>query len=88
MSRNSTGSLSREWAPILHGLGKRWVPHSLALLVKVWRRETDTLFPCVRVEYPDLVANKWLEFAQKMARAARAGLAVERRRLLEIMAER
>ncbi len=29
-----------------------------------------------------------LEFAQKMAQAARAGLAVERKRLKEILAER
>jgi hypothetical protein len=29
-----------------------------------------------------------LEFAQKMARAARAGVAVERKRLKEILAER
>ena len=30
----------------------------------------------------------WLEFAQKMAQAARAGVAAERERLKEILAER
>jgi hypothetical protein len=34
------------------------------------------------------MAENLLEFAQKMARAARAGLAVERKRLKEILAER
>jgi hypothetical protein len=32
--------------------------------------------------------GKWLEIAQKMAQAARAGLAIERKRLKEILAER
>jgi hypothetical protein len=32
--------------------------------------------------------GKWLEIAQKMAQAARAGLAIERKRLNEILAER
>jgi hypothetical protein len=32
--------------------------------------------------------GKWLEIAQKMAKAARAGLAIERKRLNEILAER
>jgi hypothetical protein len=32
--------------------------------------------------------GKWLEIAQKMAKAARAGLAIERQRLNEILAER
>jgi len=31
--------------------------------------------------------GKWLEIAQKMAQAARAGLAIERKRLNEILAE-
>ena len=35
-----------------------------------------------------VMAENLLEFAQKMARAARAGLAVERKRLKEILAER
>lgn len=34
------------------------------------------------------MAGKWLELAQKMAKAARAGLAVEKKRLNEILAER
>jgi hypothetical protein len=34
------------------------------------------------------MAGKWLEIAQKMAEAARAGLAIERKRLNEILAER
>jgi hypothetical protein len=34
------------------------------------------------------MAGKWLEIAQKMAQAARAGLAIERKRLNEILAER
>jgi hypothetical protein len=34
------------------------------------------------------MAGKWLELAQKMAQAARAGLAIERKRLNEILAER
>jgi|CZKD01.1.fsa_nt_gi hypothetical protein len=32
--------------------------------------------------------GKWLEIAQKMAQAARAGLTIERKRLNEILAER
>lgn len=35
-----------------------------------------------------MMAENLLEFAQKMAQAARAGLAVERKRLKEILAER
>jgi hypothetical protein len=34
------------------------------------------------------MAENLLEFAQKMARAARAGVVVERKRLKEILAER
>ena len=34
------------------------------------------------------MAQNWLEFAQKMAQAARAGVAIERKRLQEILAER
>jgi hypothetical protein len=34
------------------------------------------------------MAGKWLELAQKMAQAARAGLAIERKRLNEILVER
>ena len=34
------------------------------------------------------MAENILEFAQKMAQAARAGLAIERKRLQEILAER
>jgi len=34
------------------------------------------------------MTGKWLEFAQKLAQAARAGLAIERKRLNEILAER
>jgi hypothetical protein len=34
------------------------------------------------------MAMNWLEFAQKMAKAARAGVAAERKRLREILAER
>jgi hypothetical protein len=34
------------------------------------------------------MAQNWLEFAQKMAQAARAGVAIERKRLREILAER
>jgi hypothetical protein len=33
------------------------------------------------------MAGKWLEFAQKLAQAARAGLAIERRRLNELLTE-
>jgi hypothetical protein len=34
------------------------------------------------------MAGKWPEIAQKMVQAARAGLAIERKRLNEILAER
>jgi hypothetical protein len=34
------------------------------------------------------MAVNWIELAQKMAQAARAGVAIERRRLQEIVAER
>jgi hypothetical protein len=34
------------------------------------------------------MAGKWPEIAQKMVQAARAGLAIERKRLSEILAER
>jgi hypothetical protein len=34
------------------------------------------------------MAVNWLEFAQKMAQAARAGVAIERKRLREILVER
>jgi len=34
------------------------------------------------------MAVNWLEFAQKMAQAARAGVVAERKRLKEILAER
>ena len=34
------------------------------------------------------MAVNWLELAQKMAQAARAGVAIERKRLQEILAER
>jgi len=34
------------------------------------------------------MAVNWLEFAQKMAEAARAGVAIERKRLQEILAQR
>ncbi len=34
------------------------------------------------------MAAKWVQIAQKMAEEARAGLAVERKRLKEILAER
>ena len=39
------------------------------------------------LEHPSTM-GKWLEIAQKMAQAARAGLAIERKRLNEILAER
>jgi len=35
-----------------------------------------------------MAAVNWLELAQKMAQAARAGAAIERKRLQEILAER
>jgi hypothetical protein len=34
------------------------------------------------------MAVNWIELAQKMAQAARAGVAIERKRLQEILAER
>jgi hypothetical protein len=34
------------------------------------------------------MAANWIELAQKMAQAARAGVAIERKRLQEILAER
>jgi len=40
------------------------------------------------MEYPFNMAGKWLEIAQKMAQDARAGLAIEKKRLNEILAER
>jgi hypothetical protein len=40
------------------------------------------------VEYPIAMAVNWIELAQKMAQAARAGVAIERKRLKEILAER
>jgi hypothetical protein len=35
-----------------------------------------------------IMAVNWIEVAQKMAQAARAGVAIERKRLQEILAER
>lgn len=45
---------------------------------------------CERVgsEYPQLMAVNWLEVAKKMAEDARAQLALNRKRLQEIRAER
>jgi hypothetical protein len=40
------------------------------------------------VGYPIAMAVNWLELAQKMAQAARAGVAIERKRLQKILAER
>jgi hypothetical protein len=40
------------------------------------------------MEYPCLVAVNWLEVAKKMAEDARAQLAINRKRLREIVAER
>jgi hypothetical protein len=40
------------------------------------------------VGYPVDMAVNWLELAQKMAQAARAGVAIGRKRLQEILAER
>ena len=40
------------------------------------------------LRYPILMSGKWLEYAQKMAQAARAGLAIERKRLDELLIER
>lgn len=40
------------------------------------------------VEYPISMAVNWLEIAQKMAEAARARVAADRKRLKEILAER
>jgi hypothetical protein len=40
------------------------------------------------LEYSSFMAGKWLEIAQKMAQSARAGLAIEKKRLAEILAER
>jgi hypothetical protein len=34
------------------------------------------------------MAGKWLEIAQKMAESARAGVAIEKKRLAEILAQR
>ena len=39
------------------------------------------------VSYMSMAVN-WIELAQKMAQAARAGVAIERKRLQEILAER
>ena len=39
-------------------------------------------------EYPSLMAVNWLEVAKKMAEDARAQLAINRKRLREIVAER
>jgi hypothetical protein len=41
-----------------------------------------------RAEYCIAMAVNWIELAQKMAQAARAGVAIERKRLQEILAER
>lgn len=38
--------------------------------------------------YPMGMAVNWIELAQRMAQAARAGVAIERKRLQEILAER
>jgi hypothetical protein len=43
------------------------------------RQVPNVLYQCM---------SKWLELAQKMAQAARAGLAIEKKRLHEILAER
>ena len=40
------------------------------------------------LEYPIAMAVNWLELAQKMAEAARARVAADRKRLKEILAER
>jgi len=39
-------------------------------------------------ENPYIMAGQWLEMALEMAQDARAGLAIERKRLSEILAER
>jgi len=39
-------------------------------------------------EYPNLMAVNWLEIAKKMAEDARAQLAINRKRLQGILAER
>ena len=60
----------------------------LCLFAKGWARRIDALFEAALLEYPYLMAGKWVEIAQKMAQAARAGLAIERKRLNEILADR
>jgi hypothetical protein len=42
----------------------------------------------VMAEYPNLMAVNWVEVAKKMAEDARAQLAINRKRLREILAER
>ena len=49
---------------------------------------TLTFWPTSTLEYPITMAVNWIEIAQKMAEAARAGVAIERKRLQEIIAER
>jgi hypothetical protein len=53
------------------------VPHSFAFFAKGWRRG-----------YANVMAVNWLEVAKKMAEDARAQLALNRKRLQEILAER
>lgn len=62
--------------------------HLFAPFTKKWARRTDALSEGALLEYPWLMAGKWLEMALKMAQAAHAGVAIERKRLIEILAER
>ncbi|MBZ5682696.1 MAG: hypothetical protein LAO24_21590 [Acidobacteriia bacterium] len=44
--------------------------------------------PNASLEYSLVMAGKWLKLAQKMAQAARAGVAVEKKRLSDLLAEK
>jgi hypothetical protein len=67
---------------IRHGAEPRHVS-----AVSVLASGSKSVCESAALEYP-LLMGKWLEIAQKMAQAARAGLAIERKRLNEILAER
>src|SRR5437588_10373152 len=67
--------------------GKTFADRSTSWPTRLWRCRRG-LEKTTHRSILVIMAGKWLEIAQQMAQAARAGLAIERRRLNEILAER
>jgi hypothetical protein len=80
-------------AQAVEGVGEGGVGGQRLAVIRLGRKQL-ILRPPTEIENQPcwsiliLMAENMLEFAQKMAQAARAGLAVERKRLKEILAER